>query len=213
MKTEIEVIARLLQSTNTQKRPFNLIEVAEDIDWLSKHLGSLDKVSEILSVSEGMLSQFLRVKNIDSSIIEFIKNRKIDSVAIVQNLAKFSAFDQKEIANLLLEEKLTGKDIRLLNPLRRQYPNETIISLIEKLKESENKRVSVIEFDTEDLHKDISNLQLEIGRIIGIEELVSVNVRGKDGFIRITPKGEQKLRKAAKINRKTLQDFTYSILQ
>jgi hypothetical protein len=213
MKTEIEVIGRLLQSTNTHKRPYNLIEVAEDIEWLSKDLGGINKVSEILGISNGMLNQFLKVKKITPNILPLIKNRTIDSVAIIHNLSKFSSKDQEEISEALIAKKLDGKDIRLLSPFRSQFPNEPILSLIGKLKESENKKVSVITFDSEDLHKDILNLQSEISKIIGVEDLVGINILGKNGFIRMTPMGEKKFRKTAKINRKTLQDYTYSILQ
>lgn len=213
MKNEIEVIGRLLQSTNTHKRPYNLIEVADDIDWLSKNLGGINKVSEILGISSGMLNQFLKVRKITPNVLPLIENRTIDSVAIVHSLSKFSSKDQEEISQALIAQKLDGKNVRLLSPYRTQFPSEPILSLIDKLKDSENKKVSVITFDSEDLHKDISNLQSELGRIIGVEDLVGINILGKNGFIRMTPMGEKKFRKIAKINRKTLQDYTYSILQ
>lgn len=213
MKTEYEVVPRLLISTHKQKRPFSIIDVADDIDWLSNHLGSLSAVSAILNVSSGMLNQFLRVRNLTPEAQALVKKREIDSVTAVHNLAKFSAKDQDEISNLIKQDSLSYLDIRLLSPLRKQFPDTPIEFLVEKLKNSQNRKVSVIQFPVETLHKDIEEVRRELSDIIGPEEIVDIVVDNQIGAIKITPKGEQTLRKEARRQKKTLQEFTYAVLQ
>lgn len=212
MKTEIEVIARLLQSTKTQKRNFSIVAIAEDIEWLNNHLGGLDKVADILGISEGMLRQFLSVKKIDLSVLDLVKTRKIDSVSVVSNLSKFSENDQKEMVALLLEKQITGNEIRLLSPLKKQFPTESITQLAKKLKDSKNKKIAVIAFDAQDLDKDVSTLKQDLTNITGINDLIGININGNEGFIKLTFEGEKKLREKAKAEHQSLKDFTYSIL-
>ena len=45
MKTETEVIGRLLANTRRPKRALSIFEIAEDIDWLSSHSGQLTRSS------------------------------------------------------------------------------------------------------------------------------------------------------------------------
>ena len=52
-----------------------------------------------------MLNQFLRVHKLSSKAKGLVKNREIDSVSIVHNLAKFSDTDQDIIA-----ERIDGEE-------------------------------------------------------------------------------------------------------
>jgi len=108
---------------------------------------------------------------------------------------------------------LKGKDVRLLSTLRTQYADADIKQSIEKLKNSENKKVSVIKFNSKDLHKEIEKLRRDLVRIVGKEELVDLLLLDGEGSIKLTMKGEKQLRSAAKRQRKSFQEFTYSILQ
>ena len=213
MKTENEVIARLIANTRRQKRPFTIIEIAEDIVWLSNHLGGLSAAAAVLGISAGMLNQFLRVQKLTPKAQALVKSREIDSVKAVHNLAKFSSADQDAIIEQVLQGRLKYADIQLLSPLRKQLSNEPIENLIQKLKKSENIKVSIIQFPAESLHRDIKALREDLSRITGPSEVIDVVLNNGIGAMKFTKKGEQALRQAARRHKKTLRDFTYAMLQ
>jgi hypothetical protein len=214
MKTADYIIPRLFASIpHSSNAPFNLIEIADDIQELNNISGGLDKVSNIVGVSKGMLNRFLKVKKLTPQTKNLVKKRIIDSVSIVDDLTKFSDDDQNFIVAEIIADNIKGKDIRLLSPLRKQFPDIDIYLLIEKLKKSENKKISVIKFDTQDLSKDIDNLRKDLINITGNNELVDLSLNNSEGSIKLTSKGEKELRSAAKKQRKTFQEFIYSILK
>ncbi len=214
MRTQEEMISRLIASIPySPKAPFSLDLVARDIENLRRELGGLDKVAEIVKVSEGMLNQFLKVKKLSPKIQKLVSDRVVDGVTLVHNLAKFSYPDQEVIVNEIISGNLKGTDVRLLSPLRTQYTDADIKQLIEKLKNSENKKVSVIKFNSEDLHKEVEKLRKDLVRIVGKEELIDLLLSNGEGSIKLTSKGEKELRSAAKRQKKSFQEFTYSILQ
>lgn len=213
MKTETDVLSRLLVSTHRKKRPFNIFEIAEDIVWLSNHLGSLSEVSDVLNISTGMLNQFLHVYRLSDKAKELVKIRVIDSVTVVHNLSKFSIEDQDEIINKIVKGILNYNDIRLVNPLRKQFPEISISEIIQKLKISENRKISVIKFPSDLLHKSIEQLRSELSNIIGPSEVVDLVLDEDVGSIKVTPQGEQLLRNEARRYKKTLQEYTQAMLE
>ncbi len=214
MRTADEIIPRIIVSIpHSSNVPFALNEIAQDVEELSTLLGGLNKVAEIAGISEGMLNQFLRVKKLTPKLQDLVGNRTIDSVSFVHNLAKFSAQDQESIVEEIILGNMSRQDVRLLSPLRKQFPEYTVSQLIEKLKKSEDQKVSVIKFSSDDLHKSIEALRREIIKIVGTAELIDLLMTDKEGAIKMTQKGELQLRKAAKQKHKTLQEFTYTILQ
>lgn len=213
MKTETEVIGRLLANTRRPKRALSIFEIAEDIDWLSNHLGSLSAAATLLGLTTGMLNQFLRVRKLSPKAQALVKTREIDSVSIVHNLAKFSTADQDGIVDQIQQGHLAYADLRLLNPLRKQFPSEPIENLIKKLQDSKNIKVSIVQFPAESLHRDIADLRSELSSITGPSEVVDVVLENGVGSMTLTRKGEQALRQAAHRQHKTLRDFTYALLQ
>jgi hypothetical protein len=213
MKTETEVIGRLIANTHRPKRTLSIVDIAEDISWLSKHLGSLSAAASVLSISAGMLNQFLRVQKLSPKARVLVKRREIDSVSVVHNLAKFSPADQDIIVERIKQRQLGYSDLRLLNPLRKQLPNEPIEKLILKLQDSKNIKVSVVQFPAESLHRGIDELRTELSSITGPSEVVDVVLDNGIGSMKLTQKGEKALRQAARRQHKTLRDFTYALLQ
>lgn len=214
MRTEEEIIPRLILSIPfTSQSPYSIVEIAKDIEDLKNMKGSLSKISDFIGVSEGMLNQFIRVNKIVPKGKELVSKRIIDSVSLVNNLAKFSENDQNYLITEFIDNKITSSDIKLLSPLRRQFPNESISNLIEKLKKSENQKVSIINFDINELKKSIPTLKIEIEKIIDSSELIDLSSTNQIGTIKITPKGEKILRKVAKQNHKSLQNYIYLLLK
>lgn len=212
MKTEAEVIGRLIANTRRPKRSLSIIDIAEDVDWLSRYLGGLSKAASVLSISAGMLNQFLRVQKLTPKVQNLVKAREIDSVSIVHNLAKFSAADQDAIVEYIKQGQLAYSDLRLLHPLRKQLPEEPVETLIEKLQNSKNIKVSIVHFPAESLQRDINELRSELSSITGPAEVVDVVLDNGVGSMKLTRKGEQALRQAARRQNKTFRDFTYALL-
>ncbi|MDX2303732.1 MAG: hypothetical protein NW226_13085 [Microscillaceae bacterium] len=218
MKTVEESLTRVIQNTGTvghQKkiRPLSLFEVAEDISFLKEVLGGIRYVSERVSLSAGMLNRFLKVFELDEEVLEMVKNREIDSIAIVNSLATFQKDDQIYLANLVLNKELNSQDLRALSPFRKQFQSDTIHDVVQHFKKTKNIKVSVINFHTEDLHKDKATLKVDLSELIGESEIVDISFFQEIGSIKITKKGEQILRIKAKESRQSLQKFTYSLLQ
>ena len=213
MRTADEIIPRIIVSIPySEKGPFSISEISQDIEELSALLGGVSKVAEIAGISQGMLNQFLRIKKLAPKLQALVANRTLNRISLVNDLAKFSVEDQEDLVPRILSGELSGQEIRLLSPLRTQFTQHTIGELIEKLKKSENQKVSVIKFDVQDLHKPIEGVRRELVDIVG-PELLELWLDGKEGAIKVTSKGERQLRKAARLKRKSLQDFTYTILQ
>lgn len=212
MKVDDQIIPRLLASTGRQKRRFNLLEIADDISQLSKHLGGLNKVSDVLGVSTGMLNKFLTANKLSEQAKELVKERKIDSVELVNKLARFTTFEQEWITEQVINGNINSIDIRLLSPLRKQYPTIPLADLLKKLIDSENKRVSVIKFSLHDVFNSVDEVCKSLMKIVGSSEVISCNFDGDQGVIKLTQKGEDQLRKAAKRAKKSLQEFTYTML-
>lgn len=205
-------IARVILSTKRKSRQYTLFEIATDIQALKTSLGSLNEVSKVIGVSAGMLNQFLSVFKLPEFILKLIKERKIDSVAVVHYLSKFSANDIGNLAKLLSSNKLTRQDLRILLPYRKQYPDEQIIDLVERIHSSKNIKVSVVRITTEDTPKSIDELKNIFSEQVGSENLNSIVPNGNHIDIKFSKEGEKRLRKSAKENKKSLQEFITSLI-
>ena len=213
MKSKEEVIARLILSTKRKNREFHLIDIADDIDWLKHELGSLDEVAKIIGISTGMLNQFLRAKKLTKKLQELVKRRKIDSVDMVHNLCKFSPDDQDVIGKAIADNKINTRDLRYLSPLRKEFPNERIDTLLDKVVSSKNIKVSVIKFKKEDLLKSYENFKKDIESIVLPENLLALITDSNICEIKLTKEGEKLLRLEAKHKGKSLKDYIISILR
>ena len=78
METKEEIISRLLLNTKRNKRRDNIIKIAKDISWLKNELGNLQKVSEEIGISTGMLNRFLSVEKLSDTVKNLVENRQID---------------------------------------------------------------------------------------------------------------------------------------
>lgn len=212
MKTE-EVISRIFLNTKRKVRRDNLIQIADDILWLKNELGSLQKVADATNVSAGMLNRFLSVDKLSPKIKTLVEERQIDKVSEVNDLTKFDFEDQEQIAQLLVSKKLSGKNLKILPVLKKQFPKENINTLAERVIKSENIKVYSISFYIGDLKKSKESLRNYLIDLIGDKEVINVVFLTNAGNIKITEKGEKLLRSKAKDEKLTFKQFINKILQ
>jgi hypothetical protein len=207
-----KVIARVILSTKRKNRQYSLVEIASDIKNLVDSLGSMKEVSNLIGVSPGMLNQFLSVFKLPEITLESVKDRSIDSVSIVHSLSKFNKGDIVDLSTMVKSNRLNSQDLRALLPYRKQFPDKNIFTLIEEIKSSKNIRVSVIRILTEDTSKSVDELRSDFLKIIGEQNLNTIVKSGNHIDIKITKEGETILRKSARDNNLSLQQFISSLI-
>lgn len=200
-------IARVIISTSTKKRQFSIFDIAEDIKYLKKEYGDMNKVSQIIGISAGMLNQFLSIYKLPDEIIELVKSRKIDSVSIVHHLSKFKKEESIELSNHIINEGLSSQDLRILLPYRKQHPLKSISELIKEINNSKNIKVSVIRFSCSELKISIASFENVIINIVGKENFLAISMSENYIDLKITVLGEKLLRKIAKKQKMTFPKF------
>jgi hypothetical protein len=213
MQTIEEVISRLLLNTKRNKRRDNMIVIANDIIWLKEELGGLKNVSDLVGISPGMLNRFLSVNKLTDKLKLLVEERRIDKVSEVNSLSKFKLEEQDIIAELLITKKLSNQDLKILPPLRKRYPHEDITSLSEKIKNSANKKIYVINFYLGDLNKDKEYFKIYLDNLLNHKELIDLVYFNNIGSIKITKEGEKILRTKAKEKHLSFKEFINTILQ
>ena len=207
------VIARLIANTLRKKRPNNLIEIARDIRWLQDDLGSLKAVSETIGISTDMLRQFLSVEQLCPEVQKLVAERKIDLVNIVHYMRNFEPEAQQVIAREVIEDRLSGRDVRALAPLQKSLPHLTVERLISRVQESRDIKVYVAYFRIPPGFKNTDELKRRFEKIVGETEIVSFTVKDQVGTLELTSAGLKKLREAAKERELSLRKFVDMIVQ
>jgi hypothetical protein len=207
-----KAIARVILSTKRKSRRYNLVEIATDIQNLKTSLGSLNEVANVIGISSGMLNQFLSVFKLPKNVLKLVEERKIDSVAIVHYLSKYSNEDITQLVDLIVSNNLSSQDLRVLLPYRKQFPQERVVDLVDKLHQSKNIKVSVIRISENDTCKSFDDLNELFATQVGVENIIAIEMNKKNIDIKISKKGEKILRETAKKNRLTLQEFIFKLI-
>ncbi len=205
-KREI-VIARLIANTIRKRRPNNLIEIARDIRWLQKDLGSLEAVSGTIGISTDMLRQFLSVERLCPKVRKLVEERKIDLVNIVHYMRSFEPKAQQVIAREVIAGRLSANDIRVLAPLQKSLSHFTVGQLISRVQKSRDIKVYVAYFRIPLGFKNINALKRRFEKIVGKTEILSFAVKDLVGTLELTLLGKKKLREAAKKRNLSLRKF------
>lgn len=190
-------VARLIASTKRKKRNSSIKEIADDILSLKKEVGDINTVAKLVGISAGMLNQFLSFYKLPVSVQQLVEERKIDSVAMVFNLSKFNDSDANILAEMILQNKMTSQELKVLLPFRRKNITEDIRILVDRVYGSKNIKVSVIRVP-DDVVKDSVKLTQHIKGIVGEKNYVGIEKIEKHCDIKVTKEGEGFLRKAAK---------------
>lgn len=207
------IIARLILSTGRKKRPFDLVLVYNDLNRLLNTGYSVEQIAKILGISSGMVNKFLRIEKISPKLIERLKARVIDSVTLVDNLAKFSYSDQNIIVKYLEEGKLTTHDVRVLSPLRKSNSEMNLESLIERLTNSKDRKISVIRIPNNSLKISLLEFEKMVKVIIQEENFEGIKPSNDFFDLKISQTGESLLRKYAKTKKMSLNELINEFLK
>lgn len=211
-KQEERIIGRVLANTLAQKRPSNLIEIANDIEFLKNKMGSLESVSRVVGISSDMLRQFLCVNQLSPEVRKLVKDRKIDSVTIIHKMRRFNENEQKIISDEVISGRLTSGDVRALAALKNKLPELTIHELISRLLSSKDIRLYVVRFQIPQELKEMRALKESFEGIVGKDQIISFDVEEGIGSLELTKVGLKKLREAAKQRNLTLRKFVELIV-
>lgn len=207
-----KLVGRIIASTKRKKRNLSIVEIADDIKILKDKTGGISEVAKLVGISTGMLNQFLSVFDLPLTVQELIKEKKIDSVAIVFTLSKFSKKDIELLTEQIIQGKLNSQELKALLPFRRQHPSENILDLVERIKKSQNVKVSIVRIPKKLLGKK-EMLTEAIKAKVGEENVISIDENDETIEIALTKVGENKIREIAKENNVTLSQFIQRLLQ
>lgn len=192
-----QLIASLILNTKRNKRLNSLIEIAEDIESLSKETGGVDEVAKLIGISTHMLNQFLSVQKLSKKVREKVASRELDSVSVANYIAKYDEKDQEYLADNYINGYLNSQDIRVLGPLRTKFPKTAIDALAEKVIKSKDIKVSVFYVQ---LPSEMSSVELtdKIMNVVHEDDIISIEVKGFLGIIKLTKEGEDLLKERSK---------------
>lgn len=208
-----EVIARLIVNTRRKKRVDNLFEIAKQIRFLEKELGSLKEVSKTIGISTDQIRQFLSVERMSPKVQNLVKKRKIDLINIVHYMKNFNYDDQNKIAEKLMNGTLTARDIRVIAPLRLIPEFSNIDHTISRVSNSKNIKIYVIYFRCPSENEKFFTIENRFYELLGLENIFSIKKEGATGILEITTKGKKKLQEAAKKMGLTLRQYIASIIK
>ena len=209
---DAEVISQLITNTKTKSREVDLITISDTVSQFVEISGGLSNAANALSISPGMLNQFLIIKKLNPSVKSLIKNKKINSISVAYNLSKFKEDDQEILAKLIISKDINSLDLRLVAPMRKQFPDLEVGQLVNRLLNSKDRKVSVIKFDKEDAPGSVSDIIYRFEKLVGSELLECFEDKNQI-VVKVSKEGESLLRKKARANKKTLTEFIYQILR
>lgn len=207
-----QLLARILLSTKRKNRQFSVYDVAKDIEALIKAKGASD-AAKLIGISSGMLNHFLAVFKLPEPALTYVKERKIDKVEFIYYLSKFEREDIITLANYTIDNGLTSQNLRVLLPLRKKYPTDNLLDLIERVIKSKNIKVSVIKFQKQDLKKTPDKFRELVVSLVGADNFIELNVETSFCELKIRKEGEKILRKMAKEKKQSLQELISEILK
>lgn len=102
-------VALVIANTRRKIRPNNIIEVAETLERLVTHYGSMDEVGRRVDLSGEMIREFLTALKLPQEVKELIAERKIDKIDVIRKIAALEDASQqitaaKALANLTSDE-------------------------------------------------------------------------------------------------------------
>ena len=193
-KLGIEALAVLIASTKRKKRKLSLPEISEWLNIAIKEYGSLSEVAKTIDLSAKMLKQFSHVGKLSNEVKSLFKSRKLDSVDIAYHLSFFPKEDQFAIAQEAVEGRLNSDDIRALKAFRKEVSGLSLTDAIKRIKETKDIKEYVIYLNIADI-KDLSQLNKEIEKMIGKENIINFQSTSSHLKIVITAIGRKKLLK------------------
>ena len=205
-----KAISELIGCTRRKRRPKNIIEIADLIEFLKTRLGTYKAVADRAGLSTEMLREFRAVKLLSPEIRTLVVDRIIDSVDLVYRIGKLKPEIQKDIVRKVLKDKLTGDDVRVVKSSSAGQMSERE-ALIRTIK-SRDVKTYLIRFQMLK-GKSVGDVQRDFSRVVGANEIVSLKVKKGVATLGLSYRGQKRLREAAKRDDKTLRKFVINVLE
>jgi len=205
-----ELISRVILGTKRRNRPFSVVEIANYITSLKSYYPNLKEVAEVVGISENMLRRFLVTKKLNKKLQFLFEQRIIDSVTVAYYLNRFTQSEQELLSEIIAEKKINSKDIRSLGAFRNQYPDENIISLVNRLLSTKNIKISLVHIYIQNHPINLKKIQKVFEVEIGTDDFINIDVKGGILTLKFTKNGEKSLRANAKLKGLSLRKYIES---
>jgi len=206
------ILARLIRNTRTRKRVDDVVTVANQISLLQSEYGSLDKVSEKVGISKGMLRRFLAVYQIDEKVRELVRERKIDSVAFVNQVKNLPPNEQLYLADLFQKREISTDDLKAILPYRKINKKLAIEQIVKNVMETKDIKTYVLIFPKPP-GSDESEIKKYFGDLVGEDNIYTVRLKGEMLEVALLKKGKDRIFQVAKGRGLTLKEFVFDMIE
>lgn len=187
----------LVGSTRRNRRAKNLLYVAKELKIAEKLLGSRRAVAKQIRLSEEMLREFASVMKLDKSVMQMVKDRLLTSVDVAYRISMLNKSDQLKVAQAYVKKDLSGKDVKEVVALWKKNTKCTVEEVVRRIKSSRDIVQYVIRFRRRE-KEGLAVLRRKFAAILGKDNIVSLEIKGKIVNLTISEKGRQILQQEAK---------------
>lgn len=187
----------LVGSTRRNRRAKNLLYVAKELKIAEKLLGSRRAVAKQIRLSEEMLREFASVMKLDKSVIKMVKDKLLTSVDVAYRISMLNKSDQLKVAQAYVKKDLSGKDVKEVVALWKKNTKCTVEEVVRRIKSSRDIVQYVIRFRRRE-KEELAVLRRKFAAILGKDNVVSLEIKGKIVNLTISEKGRQILQQEAK---------------
>lgn len=187
----------LVGSTRRGRRAKNLLEVANELKVAEKLLGSRRAVAKQIGLSEEMLREFASVTRLDKSVQHMVKKGFLSSVDVAYRISMLHKSDQLKVAQAYIKKDLSGKDVKEVVSLCKKNTKWSVEDVVRRIKSSRDIVQYIIRFRRRE-KEGLSMLRRKFAAILGKDNIVSLEIKGKIVNLSISEKGRQMLQQEAK---------------
>lgn len=187
----------LVGSTRRNRRAKNLLYVAKELKIAEKLLGSRRAVAKQIRLSEEMLREFASVMKLDKSVMQMVKDKLLTSVDVAYRVSMLNKSDQLKVAQAYVKKDLSGKDVKEVVALWKKNTKCTVEEVVRRIKSSRDIVQYVIRFRRRE-KEELAVLRRKFAAILGKDNVVSLEIKGKIVNLTISEKGRQILQQEAK---------------
>jgi len=191
-------LAAIIANTRRLRRSLNLLEIAKNITVALGRVGSLQKLSYRVGLSEQMLREFLAVEDLVPKVRGLVARREIDGIDIASRIARLPAKDQVPTAEAAVARRLDGADVRAVVALRKVLPRTSIAKVIDRVRKSRDIREYLAEFIVPPDAPSTAGIETCFAELVGKENIRRFDVAGPVGVLAMNPEGRRRLQQIAR---------------
>ncbi len=192
-----DALVSIITNTKRKNRASSIPEIASAIEYCLLEIGGYSALSNRVGLSETMLRQFTRIHNLDIGVQNLFKERILDRVDVIPQLAQLSRDDQRYVAEQLSKNTIDTKDVRAVREIRKRDKFTLIEEIVRHVEASKSKKVFVAEFVLRGGVKLDAALN-RIGEHISKSNILDANADGTLAKLTLNEDGNIELHKTAK---------------